>query len=142
MRFCDQCGAPVPEPLADDTARATPRHAPRPRRRWVLPVGAGGCALVMGIGAFAFWPVGHASAHGHLAINVVDLPRGSAASVLVRGPHGFRRSVAASTAFDVPAGVYELDASPVTAGADRYFAAVSHARPVVHGGQTTTSTVD
>lgn len=65
--------------------------------------------------------VSYAIATARLAVNVVGLPAGTAASATVSGPGGFARAVGSSTTLELLApGTYVVTASPVAAGGRTY----------------------
>lgn len=78
---------------------------------------------------------------GRMRVLVGDLPRGTRASVTVRGPHRFRREISASTTLTLPPGVYTVDAAPVSARSGSYYAGAAHQRQQVSARKTTTVAV-
>jgi hypothetical protein len=91
--------------------------------RSTAAVGIAAAWLVLGLAACGDSPSGPAPTPA-LAVNIAGLPAGAAASVLVTGPSGFSRELAATTTLrDLAAGTYTVTASEVTSSGGDIFRA-------------------
>jgi CARDB len=79
---------------------------------------------------------------GTLAIAIAGLPGGTAASLSISGPGGYSRSVAAAeTISGLAPGAYDVTASEVTAGEDRFGTSQPSQQVTIAPGQTVTVSV-
>jgi hypothetical protein len=117
-------------------------RGPVRRRKWPLAVLAGGLALLIAFGLFAFLKAPASQPHGQLAIQVAELPAGTDASVVVHGPAGTRYPIRQNTRISVPAGDYAVDAAPVQMTTVQYYAITPTTQAHVVTGRTTTVSVD
>jgi hypothetical protein len=104
-------------------------------------VGAG-LVLLAALGVVAFLKPSGSEPRGRLAIDVVELPKGSDGSAVIRGPAGFRRNLRGSASLEVAPGHYVVEATPVPVGNDRYYAMSASAQTHVVAGHTARVTVD
>jgi hypothetical protein len=79
---------------------------------------------------------------GALAISIGWLPPGVAASVVVKGPGGFWRSVTATTELVVKPGTYSVSASKVDDGTDTFYPGVTGSPVQVEAGKVGVSGVN
>src|ERR1700733_5983244 len=82
------------------------------------------------------------STGGDLTLAVVDLPEGSLASVVLKGPNGYHRVVDRSVTVGAAPGIYSVQVSPVAAGTDRYFPITDKTRVRIQDRHVSRVTVD
>ncbi len=80
-------------------------------------------------------PVALGSGEGALAVSIDWLPPGVAASVVVRGPGGFRRSLGGTIELVVKPGTYLVSASKVDDGTDTFYPGVTGSPVRVEAGK-------
>ena len=119
---------------ASDVTSGGVRYAPSPATQTVL-VTSGGTATAS--------PVTYAVASARLAVSVLGLPGGTAASITVSGPNSYTRAVTATEQIDLlQPGAYTITASQVQ-GAGRTYRPAPAAQTVTLSASTspTTATV-
>ena len=97
---------------ASEVVSGGARYAPSPPTQTVLVTSAGTAIAT---------PITYAVASARLAVSVLGLPAGTAASITVSGPNSYTRAVTASEQIDLlQPGVYTVTASQVQGGGRTY----------------------
>lgn len=127
---------------------ARPMPTPRPHR--LVAACIAGLALLVttacggteGGNATGTGGGGNSPRTGTLTVTVSGLPSGTAANIVVTGPAGYSRTLAAAeTISGLAPGLYDVAASEVTAGDDRFGASQPSQQVTIAAGQTVSAAV-